>query len=56
MAYAWNPTVAGAKSEDTVLVTDEGFETLTETGEWPTRAVDSVWGETTLDRPDVLGV
>jgi Xaa-Pro aminopeptidase len=40
MAFAWNPTVEGAKSEDTVLVTDEGFETLTTTGEWPTQEVD----------------
>jgi Xaa-Pro aminopeptidase len=53
MAYAWNPTVQGAKSEDTVLVTEEGFETLTGTGEWPTRSVDDVWGDTTLDRHDV---
>jgi Xaa-Pro aminopeptidase len=36
MAYAWNPTVQGAKSEDTVLVTDDGFEVLTATGDWPT--------------------
>jgi Xaa-Pro aminopeptidase len=53
MAYAWNPTVQGAKSEDTVLVTDDGFETLTETGEWPTLEVDSVWGSATLARHDV---
>lgn len=33
MAYAWNPTVQGAKSEDTWLVTEDGFECLTE-GEW----------------------
>mgnify|MGYP000153297146 CR=1 FL=1 len=33
MAYAWNPTVQGAKSEDTWLVTDDGFECLTR-GEW----------------------
>jgi Xaa-Pro aminopeptidase len=46
MAYAWNPTVAGAKSEDTVLV-DEGCETLTTTGEWPVREV-TVGGETLL--------
>ena len=36
MAYAWNPTVQGAKSEDTVLVTEDGFEVLTATGDWPT--------------------
>lgn len=40
MAYAWNPTVEGAKSEDTVLVSGDGFEILTATGEWPTREVD----------------
>lgn len=39
MAYAWNPTVEGAKSEDTVLVGD-GVETLTMTGEWPVQEID----------------
>jgi Xaa-Pro aminopeptidase len=53
MAYAWNPTVQGAKSEDTVLVTSDGFEVLTETGEWPTLEVESVWGTTSLERHDV---
>lgn len=41
MAYAWNPTVQGAKSEDTVLI-DDGFETLTRTGDWPTLEVEAV--------------
>ena len=53
MAYAWNPTVQGAKSEDTVLVTADGFETLTETGEWPTLEVESVWDGLSLERHDV---
>ncbi|EMA51208.1 M24 family metallopeptidase [Halococcus thailandensis] len=39
MAYAWNPTVQGAKSEDTVLI-DDGLETLTATGDWPTHEID----------------
>ncbi|APW98580.1 peptidase [Halobiforma lacisalsi AJ5] len=42
MAYAWNPTVQGAKSEDTVLVTDERVEALTATGDWPTTTVEAV--------------
>ncbi|XVH32111.1 M24 family metallopeptidase [Haloferacaceae archaeon DSL9] len=50
MAYAWNPTVRGAKSEDTVLVSDDGFETLTTTGSWPTIEVDSVAGGCSLQR------
>ncbi len=55
MAYAWNPTVQGAKSEDTVLVTADGFETLTATGEWPTLEVSAVEPDVTLSRPAVLG-
>jgi Xaa-Pro aminopeptidase len=54
MAYAWNPTVQGAKSEDTVLVTDDGFETLTTTGDWETQSVESADGGVELDRHTVL--
>jgi hypothetical protein len=54
MAYAWNPTVQGAKSEDTVLVTDDGFEVLTDTGQWPATVVDAYDYEAVLERPDVL--
>ncbi|WP_152042086.1 M24 family metallopeptidase [Salinigranum salinum] len=54
MAYAWNPTVQGAKSEDTSLVTADGFETLTTTGEWPTVEVEDVWGTVSQERHDVL--
>ena len=50
MAYAYNPTVKGAKSEDTVLVTDDGVEVLTRTGEWPTRTVSSCDGPFTIER------
>ncbi len=39
-AFAWNPTLPGAKSEDTVLVTDEGLEVLTELRDWPTVEVE----------------
>lgn len=54
MAYAWNPTVQGAKSEGTVLVTEDGFERLTEPGDWPTREVTAVGYDLTLERPAVL--
>ncbi|MFC4552092.1 MULTISPECIES: M24 family metallopeptidase [Halorussus] len=54
MAYAWNPTVQGAKSEDTVLVTDDGFEVLTDTGQWPTTPVDAYDYDAVVERPDVL--
>jgi len=50
MAYAYNPTVRGAKSEDTVLVTDDGVKVLTRTGEWPARTVSSCASEFTVER------
>ena len=54
MAYAWNPTVQGAKSEDTVLVTDDGFEVLTTTGEWPTAEASAVDHDVSLPRHGIL--
>ncbi|MDG5775438.1 M24 family metallopeptidase [Haloarculaceae archaeon H-GB1-1] len=54
MAFAYNPTIRGAKSEDTVLVTENGFEILTDTGEWPTLTAEADNGDVTLSRPDVL--
>jgi Xaa-Pro aminopeptidase len=56
MAYAWNPTVQGAKSEDTALVTETEIEVLTETDEWPTLAATAVDREFELERPAVLGL
>ena len=56
MAYAYNPPVRGAKSEDTVLVTDDGVDVLTRTGEWPTRTVSSCDGQFTIERHAVRRV
>jgi len=39
-AFAWNPTITGTKSEDTVLVTEKGLEVLTESAGWPTIEVE----------------
>jgi len=54
MGYAWSPTVQGAKSEGTMLVTAEGFESLTTTDEWPTRTAAAVGADVELERHDVL--
>jgi Xaa-Pro aminopeptidase len=54
MAYAWNPTVTGAKSEDTALVTEDGIEVLTRTGEWPEREVEAVAEDEAMMRPAIL--
>jgi Xaa-Pro aminopeptidase len=36
VAVAWNPSLTGAKIEDTVLLTDAGLEVLTLDPSWPT--------------------
>ncbi|MCO8244992.1 MULTISPECIES: aminopeptidase P family protein [unclassified Haladaptatus] len=54
MAYAWNPTVQGAKSEDTALVDEDRIEILTQTGDWPTEAVIALDDDVTLPRPSIL--
>ncbi|MEA4882231.1 MAG: M24 family metallopeptidase [Clostridia bacterium] len=51
-AFAWNPSVAGTKSEDTIIVTDGRTEIITATGDWPVRTVLSESGE--IARPDIL--
>ena len=52
-AYAWNPSVVGCKSEDTILVGDDGFEIVSDAGaNWPMIAVE-VAGQTVL-RPGIL--
>ncbi len=52
-AYTWNPSIAGAKSEDTVLVTQHGIEVLTRSNDWPAAEVHSKSNKKFL-RPDVL--
>ncbi len=51
-AYAWNPSITGTKSEDTVLVSAKGNEVLTAIKGWPTLSV-TVDGEV-LARPAIL--
>jgi Xaa-Pro aminopeptidase len=38
--FAWNPSIEGVKSEDTIVVHAEGIEFLTSTGNWPTLPVN----------------
>lgn len=53
-ALAWNPSLAGAKSEDTILVTEDGWELLTESKNWP--KIASPVGATLVERPAILEV
>ena len=52
--YAWNPSIAGTKSEDTILVGEMGNEVLTDIEGWPTLAVE-VEGQT-FSRPAILEI
>ncbi|MGB9932749.1 M24 family metallopeptidase [Haloarcula amylolytica] len=52
--YAWNPTIDGAKSEDTYLVSDDDIELLSATGDWPTETVSAVGYDLELPRHSVL--
>ncbi|HYO08231.1 MAG TPA: M24 family metallopeptidase [Tepidisphaeraceae bacterium] len=53
-AFAWNPSIVGAKCEDTVLCTDAGIEVLTaHSAQWPTTTGQAGNGQT-LRRADVL--
>lgn len=46
---AWNPSIAGTKSEDTILTTPDGFEWITAPGEgWPT--IEVTIGQVQLSR------
>jgi Xaa-Pro aminopeptidase len=54
-AYAWNPSITGAKSEDTVLVDELGWDVVTEIPEWPMIQVNLPDG-TQLNRPDVMEI
>ena len=39
-AYAWNPSIAGTKSEDTILVGAESNEVITAIDGWPTLTIE----------------
>ncbi|KAB1187773.1 MULTISPECIES: Xaa-Pro peptidase family protein [Haloferax] len=54
MGYAYNPTIEGAKSEDTVLVTEDDIEVLTTTGQWPTQTVTDETESVELERHKIL--
>ncbi|MHB8074325.1 M24 family metallopeptidase [Desulfosporosinus fructosivorans] len=51
-AFAWNPSLKGLKSEDTLLVTEHGLEFLTHSGEWEYIQIEK--NGLTYFRPDIL--
>jgi Xaa-Pro aminopeptidase len=53
-AFAWNPSITGTKSEDTILVSEHGNEVLTSIPGWPMLEVSA--DGLILPRPAVLEV
>jgi antitoxin VapB len=53
-AYAWNPTVAGAKMEDTILVGGQANEILTSIPGWPVAPIEVPEQETEIQCPLAL--
>ena len=53
-AYAWNPSIAGVKSEDTILVGAAANEVLTAIDGWPMVDIEAV-GQT-IARPVILEI
>ncbi len=50
--YAWNPSITGAKSEDTMLVGETGNEVLTTIAGWPMLQAEAEGVQ--IARPDIL--
>ena len=51
-AFAWNPSITGTKSEDTIIVNEKGCEIITAMGDWPQIPVQ-VEGQL-IERPAIL--
>lgn len=51
-AFAWNPSIAGTKCEDTILCRQEDCQILTHTGRWP--YIEATWEGQTFQRADIL--
>lgn len=54
-SYAWNPSITGVKSEDTILVGAAENEVLTTISDWPSLAVTLADGKT-FARPAILEI
>lgn len=50
--YAWNPSITGTKSEDTLVATAKGPQVVTASPDWPMVKIEHESG--TWTRPDIL--
>ncbi len=54
--YAWNPSITGAKSEDTILVGENSNEVLTTIADWPMLPVSVEGQADRILRPGILEI
>ncbi len=50
--FAWNPSLTGVKTEDTILVADDEIEIITEDSDWPLTQVE--YNNLTFPRPEIM--
>ncbi len=53
-AFAWNPSITGTKVEETIIVTENGIETITTSPDFP--AISTTIGGVELLSPGILGI
>lgn len=51
-AFAWNPSISGVKSEDTIIAAYDGARNLTQISEWP--MIETNINGVFIKRPDIL--
>lgn len=53
-AFAWNPSITGTKVEETIIVTENGIETITTSPDFP--AISTTVGGVEFRSPGILGI
>ena len=53
-AYAWNPSITGTKTEDTIIATPDGPEIVSLSKDWPVKEFNTARGGPRIVRPDIL--
>ncbi|NIM04638.1 MAG: aminopeptidase P family protein, partial [Armatimonadetes bacterium] len=51
-AFGWNPSIAGTKSEDTIIASSDDPLIISAIPRWPMISVETDIG--TIERPDIL--
>ena len=51
-AFAWNPSIAGTTSEDTIIALPDSVEILSAHGDWPMISIETE--SAPIPRPDIL--